>query len=86
MTGHAITGTVKKQKTFPYQFFVVTFLCSWLIWLPLVLTNFGFLPSVWVFPLWLLMMVFLGGGQEELGWRGYILDHMEERFGTWLGT
>jgi uncharacterized protein len=163
---------VKKQTSFPYQYFVVTFLWSWLIWLPLVLANFGFLPlekslltiisfpiiilaafgpavgafyclrkfngkgavrqyllslfdlrfgwkawlipivvlgsstwfawilpelwgeprvdmylpSVWVFPPWLLLMVFLGGGQEELGWRGYILDPMEERFGPWLGN
>lgn len=45
-----------------------------------------YLPSIWVFPPYLLMMVFLGGGQEELGWRGYILDHMEERFGLWLGN
>jgi membrane protease YdiL (CAAX protease family) len=164
--------TVKKQKSFPYSFFLVTFLWSWLIWLPLVLTNFGFLPlekdllsminfpiivlaafgpavgafyclrkfngkgavrqylyglldvhfgwkawlipilvlgsstwiawilpelwgeprlgmylpAVWVFPFWVLIMVFLGGGQEELGWRGYILDHMEARFGPWLGN
>ena len=31
-------------------------------------------------------MVFLGGGQEELGWRGYILDPIEERPGPWLGN
>ena len=44
------------------------------------------LPSVWVFPLYLLLMIFLGGGQEELGWRGYILDPLEERLGPWLGN
>ena len=32
--------------------------------------------SVWAFPLYLLIMIFLGGGQEELGWRGYILEPM----------
>jgi hypothetical protein len=31
-------------------------------------------------------MIFLGGGQEELGWRGYILDPLEERLGPWLGN
>ena len=31
-------------------------------------------------------MIFLGGGQEELGWRGYILDRLEERLGPWLGN
>ncbi|MDO8847679.1 MAG: type II CAAX endopeptidase family protein [Coriobacteriia bacterium] len=44
------------------------------------------LPSVWVFPPVLLLMVFLGGGQEELGWRGYILDPLEERLGPWRGN
>jgi membrane protease YdiL (CAAX protease family) len=157
---------------FPYQFFVVTFIWSWLIWLPLVLAGAGILPlekdlqstlslpltmlgafgpaagafyclrtlqgkgairdylrslldlrfgwqawlipilvlggstwlawilpelwgeprlnmllpSVWVFPPYVLIMILLGGGQEELGWRGYILDPMEERLGPWLGN
>jgi membrane protease YdiL (CAAX protease family) len=44
------------------------------------------LPFVWVFPPYILIMVFLGGGQEELGWRGYILDPMEEHLGPWLGN
>jgi len=40
------------------------------------------LPSVWVFLPYVLIMIFLGGGQEELGWRGYILDSLEERLGA----
>ncbi len=44
------------------------------------------LPAVWTFAPYLLLMVFLGGGQEELGWRGYILDPLEERLGPWLGN
>ena len=35
---------MKKQTRFPYQFFVVTFTWSWLIWLPLVLIGTGVLP------------------------------------------
>lgn len=44
------------------------------------------LPAVWTFAPYLLLMIFLGGGQEELGWRGYILDPLEERLGPWLGN
>lgn len=44
------------------------------------------LPTVWMFAPYLLLMVFFGGGQEELGWRGYILDPLEERLGPWLAN
>ncbi len=35
---------MEKQARFPYQFFVVAFVWSWLIWLPLVLASAGILP------------------------------------------
>lgn len=44
------------------------------------------LPGLWAFPPYVLLMITLGGGQEELGWRGYILDPMEARLGPWLGN
>lgn len=44
------------------------------------------LPGVYVFPVWVLLMVFLGGGQEEVGWRGYILEPLEARYGLWGGN
>ncbi|PKQ20103.1 MAG: CPBP family intramembrane metalloprotease [Actinobacteria bacterium HGW-Actinobacteria-6] len=44
------------------------------------------LPSALVFPAWWLLMVVVGGGQEEIGWRGYILEPMEAKFGIWVGN
>lgn len=44
------------------------------------------LPSFWVFPPYVIAMILIGGGQEELGWRGYILDFLERRLGMWLGN
>jgi uncharacterized protein len=44
------------------------------------------LPSAFVLPIWWLVMVFVGGGQEEVGWRGYILEPLEARFGLWGGN
>jgi membrane protease YdiL (CAAX protease family) len=45
-----------------------------------------YLPNIYVFPLFLLQMIFLGGGQEEIGWRGFILPILEKRFGLSIGS
>jgi membrane protease YdiL (CAAX protease family) len=44
------------------------------------------LPSIWVFIPYLLIMIFLGGGQEEFGWRGYALPQLERQFGIWFAN
>ena len=44
------------------------------------------LPSIWVFIPVLLFMIFLGGGQEEFGWRGYALPVLEKKFGIWYAN
>lgn len=44
------------------------------------------LPSIWVFIPYLLIMIFLGGGQEEFGWRGYALPILEKQFGIWYAN
>jgi hypothetical protein len=35
---------IEVQRRFPYRFFVVTFLWSWTIWLPLTLAGFHVIP------------------------------------------
>jgi uncharacterized protein len=44
------------------------------------------LPSFWSFFPYLLLMIFLGGGQEEFGWRGYALPVLENKFGIWFAN
>jgi membrane protease YdiL (CAAX protease family) len=44
------------------------------------------LPSIWVFIPYLLIMILLGGGQEEFGWRGYALPILESKFGIWFAN
>jgi hypothetical protein len=44
------------------------------------------LPSLWIFIPCLIFMMFLGGGQEEFGWRGYALPILEQKYGIWLAN
>ena len=44
------------------------------------------LPSIWIYFPCLLFMTFLGGGQEEFGWRGYALPILEDKFGIWIAN
>jgi len=44
------------------------------------------LQNVYIFPLYLLLSTFFTGGQEEIGWRGYILPYLENRFGLIIGS
>lgn len=70
--------------------FLVLGLSTFIAWI--VPEYFGeeristFLPSIYIFPVYLLLIVFLGGGQEEIGWRGYILPFLEKRFGLIIGS
>ena len=44
------------------------------------------LPSIWFFVPYIVFMIFLGGGQEEFGWRGYALPLLEKQFGIWYAN
>jgi len=44
------------------------------------------LPSIWFFVPYIVFMTFLGGGQEEFGWRGYALPLLEKQFGIWYAN
>ncbi|MDR2887993.1 MAG: CPBP family intramembrane metalloprotease, partial [Bacteroidales bacterium] len=46
----------------------------------------SYLPSVFVFPVYLIFVTFLGGGQEEIGWAGYMMPRLEGRYGLTIGT
>ena len=42
-------------------------------------------PFVLVLP-YAILMLFLGGGQEEFGWRGFAQDHLQDKYGLLLGS
>jgi membrane protease YdiL (CAAX protease family) len=43
------------------------------------------ISSLFLLPVFVVQMIVSGGG-EEFGWRGYILDPLEERLGSWGGN
>ena len=45
----------------------------------------AFIP-LYIFPIYILLMIFMGGGQEEIGWRGYILPFLEKKYGLLVGS
>lgn len=46
---------------------------------------YGF-KNIYLLPLNILIMTFLGGGQEEIGWRGFIMPLLETQYGLIIGS
>lgn len=73
-----------KAYVFPILIFGVSTFIAW--FLP---ELFGekrlnmLLPSIWIFIPCLIIMILVGGGQEEFGWRGYALPILEKKYGLW---
>ena len=44
------------------------------------------LPNVYTFLPYLILMMIVGGGQEEIGWAGYMMPRLEGRYGLAMGT
>jgi len=65
--------------------FAILGLCSFISWI--LPEFFGearlqiYLPNIFLFPAYLLLVTFFGGGQEEVGWNGYIYPFLEKRYG-----
>jgi len=46
----------------------------------------SFLPTPWIIPIYMILMMFLGGGQEEIGWRGFALDRLLSRHNDFMAS
>jgi membrane protease YdiL (CAAX protease family) len=44
------------------------------------------IPSILVFIVFWIICVLFGGGQEEIGWRGYIMPFLENKYGYIIGS
>ena len=96
-----ITNTLKDFKEtnlkfkIPYIWYIVS------IFLPILMYAFGYLlfiliggeginlaetPSFFIYPLLLLYVIFLGGGLEEPGWRGYALPNLQKKYSPFISS
>ncbi|MDR0483665.1 MAG: CPBP family intramembrane metalloprotease [Alphaproteobacteria bacterium] len=68
--------------------FIVLPLTAIFAWRIPELFGYQYLPplmAISIFPIYFLLMVFVGGGQEEIGWRGYLMKFLEDKYGLFFG-
>jgi uncharacterized protein len=46
----------------------------------------SYTTSFWMFLITFILVTVLGGGQEELGWRGYVLERIQKRFNALVSS
>jgi len=63
----------------PILIHLITYAIGLVVSLPLPGSR---LPSLWLYVPNLLFVTILGGGQEEIGWRGYLQEQTNEIFGS----
>ncbi|WP_458187528.1 CPBP family intramembrane glutamic endopeptidase [Haladaptatus sp. NG-WS-4] len=49
-------------------------------------TTVDRLPALYEYPIFLVFIFFLGGGQEEPGWRGYLLPLLQSRYNALIAA
>lgn len=69
--------------------FLVLGIASFMAWIAPELFGIArlelFMPVYFFLP-YLIICILFGGGQEEIGWRGYILPYLEKKFGLIFGS
>ena len=92
-------GSIKKylQKFKSFKFgwivwisiFLVLGLASFIAWIVPELFGLNrlsqYMPIYFFLP-YLVICILFGGGQEEIGWRGYILPYLEKKYGLIIGS
>jgi membrane protease YdiL (CAAX protease family) len=50
------------------------------------LSGVNNIPTIFVFIVFWIICVLFGGGQEEIGWRGYVMPFLENKYGYIIGS
>ncbi|MDR1981112.1 MAG: CPBP family intramembrane metalloprotease [Tannerellaceae bacterium] len=50
------------------------------------LSGINNIPTIFVFIVFWIICVLFGGGQEEIGWRGYVMPFLENKYGYITGS